>query len=139
MKLNMRNNGYLAVELHNGESHEYTVHRLVLETYVGPRQGDMLCRHLNGIKTDNRLENLCWGTRSENAQDAIRHGTFPKPNLGKFGENSASSKLSNLDRRLIFSVFHDGARTLKELADHFNISSQSIKRIVCNTRWGSYV
>src|SRR5262249_12949164 len=32
-------------------------------------------RHLNGIRTDNRPENLAWGTKSENMQDAVRHGT----------------------------------------------------------------
>jgi hypothetical protein len=35
----------------------------------------MQCRHLNGIPTDNRIENLCYGTISENIRDQVRHGT----------------------------------------------------------------
>lgn len=34
-----------------------------------------MCRHLNGNPYDNRLENLAWGTPSENMLDKVRHGT----------------------------------------------------------------
>ena len=125
--------GYLQVSL----CPQRTIHRLVLETYVGPRPDDMQCRHLNGDKQDNRLENLCWGTRSENAQDAIQHGTFPKSNLKNFGEKSPNSKLSDQDRRLIFSLYHDGAYTQRELANYFNVHCSNIHYIVHQNRWGS--
>lgn len=51
------------------------VHRLVLETFVGPAGPREETRHLNGDHTDNRLANLVWGTASENTQDRVRHGT----------------------------------------------------------------
>lgn len=51
------------------------VHQLVLEAFVGPCPPNHECRHLNGAHGDNRLENLAWGTRSENANDRVRHGT----------------------------------------------------------------
>lgn len=51
-----------------------SVHTLVLTAFVGPRPAGQECRHLNGIKTDCRLENLRWGTPIENGQDRIRHG-----------------------------------------------------------------
>lgn len=51
------------------------VHRLVLEAFTGPCPEGQECRHLNGDPADNRHVNLCWGTRSENVQDMIRHGT----------------------------------------------------------------
>ena len=50
------------------------VHRLVLETFRGPRPEGALSRHLNDQPEDNRLENLSWGTTSENTQDAYRNG-----------------------------------------------------------------
>jgi hypothetical protein len=35
----------------------------------------MECRHRNGNPTDNRPENLAWGTPTQNALDKILHGT----------------------------------------------------------------
>lgn len=42
-------------------------HLLVLEAFVGPRPIGQEAAHLNGVRTDNRRENLAWKTRSENA------------------------------------------------------------------------
>jgi hypothetical protein len=50
------------------------VHRLVLGCFDGePTEGQTDGRHLNGNKSDNRLTNLKWGTRSENMLDVIAH------------------------------------------------------------------
>lgn len=57
-----------------GEPGRY-VHQLVLFAFAGPRPAGMVARHLNGDPTDNRPENLAWGTHSENNYDAVRHGT----------------------------------------------------------------
>ena len=66
--------GYLRVKLSRpGKGENYLVHRLVLESFVGPCPDAMECRHLNDIKTDNRLENLAWGTREENCEDLVRN------------------------------------------------------------------
>ena len=52
------------------------VHQIVLEAFVGPRPFDTaVTRHLNGDPTDNRVENLAWGTQTENLYDSVRHGT----------------------------------------------------------------
>lgn len=49
------------------------VHRLVLEAFVGPRRRGQEVLHRNGDSSDNRLENLRYGTRSENNRDISRH------------------------------------------------------------------
>lgn len=64
--------GYLSVYLGGGSQF---VHRLVLLAFRGEPQEGEETRHLNGDQYDNRLENLAWGTRSENALDRVRHGT----------------------------------------------------------------
>lgn len=58
-----------------GRLRTFTVHSLVLEAFVGPRPEGAVCRHLNGDPADNRVENLRWGTGSENQYDAVRHGS----------------------------------------------------------------
>lgn len=67
--------GHLRVTIRReGRRMEAAVHRLVLEAFVGPCPPGMEALHRNGDPTDNRLENLRWGTRSENNLDRQRHG-----------------------------------------------------------------
>lgn len=67
--------GHLGVALHReGEQVSAWVHRLVLVTFEGPPPKGMECLHRDGDPTNNRLDNLRWGYRSENVQDALRHG-----------------------------------------------------------------
>lgn len=76
LKSSKRQNGYLQIELYqNGKRFGKKIHRLVLETFIGPCPQGMETRHLNNCRTDNRLKNLCWGTRSENTLDAVQCGT----------------------------------------------------------------
>lgn len=53
------------------------VHQLVLETYVGPCPPGQECLHANDVPDDNRLENLRWGSRSDNRHDSVRNGGHP--------------------------------------------------------------
>jgi hypothetical protein len=53
----------------------YRVHCAVLEAFVGPCPPGKECRHLDGNGQNNKLQNLKWGTRLENVQDSIKHGT----------------------------------------------------------------
>jgi hypothetical protein len=72
--------GYLLANVKTGVGRstkkKMPVHQLVLFAFHGPKPfDDAESRHLNGVATDNREDNLVWGTRFENAQDAVRHGT----------------------------------------------------------------
>ncbi|OZC62149.1 hypothetical protein CH267_00990 [Rhodococcus sp. 06-621-2] len=51
-----------------------SIHTLMMEAFVGPCPKGQEVLHSNGIGTDNRLPNLRYGTRSENAADQVRHG-----------------------------------------------------------------
>ena len=67
--------GYMRVSLKiNGVTRNHLVHHLVLEAFVSPRPAGLECRHLNGKPADNHLENLQWGTSSENKFDIVQHG-----------------------------------------------------------------
>jgi NUMOD4 motif/HNH endonuclease len=72
-----RSDGYLVVNLHGGRgcSRTWPVHQLALLAFVGPRPAGYEGCHTNGDRTNNRIENLRYGSRSENNRDAVRHGT----------------------------------------------------------------
>ena len=53
----------------------YLVHRLVLFAFVGPPEPDQECLHIVSDRNNNRLDNLKWGTREENMQQAVLEGT----------------------------------------------------------------
>lgn len=63
----------------NGKTNQYRTHRIVLETFMPrPDMKKLQVNHKNGIKTDNRLENLEWCTRSENLYHAYKNGLEKK-------------------------------------------------------------
>jgi hypothetical protein len=63
--------GYQTVEV---DGLTLRVHQLMALTYLGPPMGREV-RHRNGHSLTNRLDNLEYGTRAQNAQDMVRHGT----------------------------------------------------------------
>lgn len=111
--------------------HKY-IHRLVLEAFVGPGLKGMECRHKDGDSTNNRLNNLRWGTRSENHRDAVKHGTSPFGN----GEQNHSVKLTETQVRFIFNAYHNKTHRPGELAKRFGISIDHVSRIARKERWG---
>lgn len=73
--------GYPAITLSRRSRYRTThVHRLVMAAFVGPLPEGMQTRHLDGNPENNRLDNLAYGTVSENMRDRLRHGTDPQAN-----------------------------------------------------------
>ena len=96
--------GYATVELRDlGRRERVRVHRLVLLAFSGPPPTDahQAC-HWNGVRDDNRLDNLRWGTWHENHADAVRHGT------ATVGERHNHAKLREDDVRMIRKLLATG-------------------------------
>ena len=126
--------GYIQVALYGGEKRKNeTVHRLVLETFVGLwTREDGCCNHKNGDKTDNRLSNLEWVTWSENEKHAHRTG-LKKPTM-LCGERSGMAKLTEqivLEMRRLYSC----GLTNLELATMYGISSGHMCNILKRRIW----
>lgn len=77
LRQNKLSNGYCDIQLSkNGEITHFLIHRLVAEAFIPNPENKPVVNHINGIKDDNRLENLEWVTYQENTQHAIDSGTF---------------------------------------------------------------
>ena len=69
------NTGYYQISLSNkGESRNLTIHRLVANAFLSNDENKREVNHINGIKTDNRVENIEWVTPSENMKHAYKFG-----------------------------------------------------------------
>jgi DNA-binding CsgD family transcriptional regulator len=117
--------GYLCVSLcRDGKSVCRTVHSLVLSAFHPRPSPYHECCHNNGVRTDNRLENLRWGTRAENSADRIAHGTVAR----LAGTRAPTHKLSAEDVRMIRS----SDDTSRALAAKLGVSHHTI--LSCRNR-----
>jgi hypothetical protein len=125
-------NGYPTVQLcRRGGASTRTVHRVVLEAFVGFRPPGYECRHLDGDRTNNRLENICWGTPQENEADKVRHGRrfgVANPTWAKL----SPEKVVNIRRR-----FASGDATARELGREFGVTHEAIYLLIRRKTWAN--
>ncbi len=69
-------NGYLRADLNlpGEKAIQQSIHRLVAETWLENPKNLPQVNHKNGVKTDNRVENLEWCTAKENIQHSFATG-----------------------------------------------------------------
>lgn len=130
LKPGLTGNGYSIVGLYkNKRRHIRTLHRLVLETFISPRPNEMECRHLDGNKQNNALNNLCRGTGIENQADRVKHKTDNR------GENSPNTSLSVNQVREIRMLLSRGILTQEKIGRIFNIAQSTVSRIKLKLVW----
>lgn len=123
LKLQKHSGGYAQVGL--GRAGSALVHVLVLESFVGPRPEDHEGCHFDGDKTNNRLDNVRWGTREDNCADKEKHGTDPR------GERNGMAVLTDEDVKRI----RESSGTYAQIAAKYPVSDRTIGKIKRGERW----
>lgn len=87
--------GYLRLFLcHDGKNRCFLLHRIVARAFLGPCPSGYTVNHINGVKTDNREENLEYATKGENSRHAYRMGLLKDAPVLR-GESHHNSKLTD--------------------------------------------
>jgi len=125
--------GYLRVVLRNcGRNINYSVHRLVLETFVGPCPDGMEACHNDSNPLNNRVENLRWDTKSANQLDAVLRGSAT--GLKNRGAAHGCAKLTEAEVRWI-DYLHKAGIIDKELAEFYGVTTGQIRHIIKHRTW----
>ena len=97
------------------------VHSLVLLAFVGPRPKGMQCCHYDGSRTNNKIENLRYGTQRENAVDDERRLKGKTP----------AQKLFKHEIKEIKTLLSMGVKQ-KKIAKKYKVCAMTICRINTN-------
>ena len=122
--------GYSKVVLwKNGKAYYTTAHRLVAETFIPNKENKPLVLHKIAISNGgtNSVDNLYWGTNSDNMKDRVRdgHQVFQNWNVG--GKHPLARKINQYDLKHNFIKQYD---CIMDASKELNIKHQHIWRIL---------
>lgn len=134
MRKTFDNDGYYGVMLcTNHLKKRIKISILVANAFIKKvNKSHTIVNHINGIKSDDRVENLEWCTVKENSLHAVKLGL-----INFKGENNPSSKLKNDDVTYIRKLISTKLFSQTIIGEIFNVNKTTIRRIVIGRNWSS--
>lgn len=127
LKPSQTRKGYLRTAFGKG-SKTFFVHRIVAQAFIPNPKSLPSINHINGIKTDNRVENLEWVTHKENNIHALRTGL-----RDCYGE---ASHYATITEKQAIEIFENKeGLTVPELAKNHNASVDVVRQIHSGKTW----
>lgn len=113
-----QNSGYDVVTLYvNNISRNYLVHRLIAKTFLEELPGKTDVNHIDGNKSNNKVSNLEYVTRSENIRHCVARNAFSH-------RVSRYHPVHMLDMEGIYQQSFD---SIKEAAEYVGVSTMQIQ------------
>ena len=118
--------GYLSVCLcKNNHKRSFVIHRLVARAFVDNPELKPEVNHINGVRTDNRAENLEWVTRSENERHA--YGVLGKSPQAYWKDKPRKFARKFTDEQVI--AIRADERPFTIIATEYGVSKTAIRDI----------
>ena len=112
----------------DGKNNHFTEHRLVAIAFISNPDDKATVNHINGIKTDNRVENLEWNTNKENKQHAVINGITNKKGI--------KHNMCKLTEEQVYEIRKIGfSQTRMSLSKKYGVSRTHILRLIKNEGW----
>ena len=126
--------GYKIVKLYLGKRKTTKkIHRLVAEAFLpNPEKCKLVLHGVLGKKV-NSVENLRWGTYSDNREDAETFNERPLEFVR--GSSHGNSKLTNDQVLEIYDLAHNSKLTQKFIGDQFGVTNAAVSNIKRGTQW----
>lgn len=107
------------------------VHRLVAEAFLEPRDGAEEVNHIDGVKTNNCVNNLEWVTNLENIQHSIATKLIERD-----GEKNACAKMSEVDVRRLYEFVKSGLCLICSMRScEICVSRSTARKALSGKRW----
>ena len=146
MKISLNRYGYETIGLvvANGKKKVYRIHTIKCKAFIyTPNLINVnIIRHLNDIKTDNRLENLTWGTTSDNIKDSIRNDHYSYEGSVKGGTiasaitaKKTSKPVRCIETGIIYSSIHEVSHQLGIRRDNIRKCCNGKRKTVKGLHW----
>lgn len=127
-------NGYEQFSISiDGKRYTAIAHVLVAKQFINNPENKPEVNHKNGIRDDNRIENLEWNTRTENMKHSYRElGRNKKDNIGINNPKAILSEKEVIEIRRLHK--EDGLGNY-EIAKIYNMNPPAIWKILHNYTW----
>jgi len=120
--------GYYRVALFKDNKYRYIfIHRIVAQAFIPNPENKPQINHINGIKTDNCLENLEWNTPRENRKHAFEIG-LSKPRRGE------DSNMCKINKETVYNIRNSNL-SQHDLAIKYNIKQSTVSHIKSRKPW----